>query len=192
VANAALGGAASVAGGGKFANGAITGSFGYLANFQGSAAAWAASVAGDGFIGSALSAIAGPLAGVIAAATPTSTAGPEEDEFNQFVVRGGEAKWQDLQNGTALTQNGFGFSVQTAPGVGIDELARGDSFPNASVSWATVQQLEAIPGVTVNFPTPGFGDYHGTVNIPDPPPPGIFNAISGVFNRTPNPYRVPR
>jgi len=35
VENAVLGGVASVAGGGKFANGAITGAFGYLFNYCG-------------------------------------------------------------------------------------------------------------------------------------------------------------
>jgi hypothetical protein len=52
VANATLGGAAAVAGGGKFANGAITGAFGYLFNaaagklIVGTAAAWGVGAAG--------------------------------------------------------------------------------------------------------------------------------------------------
>jgi hypothetical protein len=49
-----------------------------------------------------------------------------------------------------------------------------------------------IMGVTVNYPTQGFGDYHGTVNVPNPPPAGFFNVISGAFVQQPNPFQVPR
>lgn len=73
----------------------------------------------------------------------------------------------------------------------VDELARGGYFPNKQISVTTVQELQAIPGVNVNAPTPGYGDYHGTVNVPNPPPPGLFNAISGVFAQKSNPFPVP-
>ena len=111
---------------------------------------------------------------------------------NQWVVRGGAGSATSFQNGTQQGPNGFGFSVQTAPGVSVDELARGGSFPNNQISVSTTNQLQAIPGVTVNAPTPGFGTYHGTVNVPNPPSPGIFTTISGAFTQMPNPYVTPR
>jgi uncharacterized protein RhaS with RHS repeats len=131
------------------------------------------------------------LAGAALLATTTSTAGPDQDEV-QYVVRGGAGAVSSFQQGTNLTSNGYGFSVQTAPSVSINELARGGYFPNAQISVSTVQELQAIPGVTVNSPTPGFGDYHGTVNVPNPPPAGFFNVISGAFVPQPNPFQVPR
>lgn len=65
-------------------------------------------------------------------------------------------------------------------------------FPNAQISVTIVDKLQAIPEVTVNFPTPGFGDNHGTVNIPNPPPDGIFDDISNVFDQQSNSFPVPR
>jgi hypothetical protein len=127
---------------------------------------------------------------------PTSTASNDTCDppncGNQYVVRGGAGTPASFQNGTKLGPNGFGFSVQTAPGVSVDQLARGGSFPNNQISVSTTNALQAIPGVTVNAPTPGFGTYHGTVNVPNPPPPGMFNAISGAFTQQPNPYVTPR
>ena len=131
------------------------------------------------------------LAGGILAVSSTSTAGPERTDV-QYVVRGGEGKARDFERGTQLTANGFGFSVQTAPGVPVDELARGGEFPNRQISVSTVQELNAIPGVAVNFPTPGRGLYHGTVNVPNPPSPGFFGTISGAFRPTINPFPVAR
>jgi hypothetical protein len=83
----------------------------------------------------------------------------------QYVARGGVATPSQLRAGTRLTANGYGFSVQTAPGVPVDELARGGRFPNRRISITTVQELRAA-GVTVNFPTPGAGAHHGTVVVP--------------------------
>jgi RHS repeat-associated protein len=136
-------------------------------------------------------AVTGAVASIILLATTTSTAGPSEDEV-QYVVRGGAGAVSSFEQGTNLTSNGYGFSVQTAPSVSISELARGGYFPNAQISVSTVQELQAIPGVTVNSPTPGFGDYHGTFNVPNPPPAGFFNVISGAFVPQPNPFQVPR
>jgi hypothetical protein len=108
------------------------------------------------------------------------------------VVRGGEGAPWSFEKGTNLSQNGYGFSVQTAPNVSVDELARGGYFRNRQISVSTVDKLQAIPGVTVNSPTPGFGDYHGTVNVPNPPPAGLFDAIAGSFTQQPNPFPVRR
>jgi len=138
-------------------------------------------------VGAATSAVAG----AILLATTTSTVDRTQDEV-QYVVRAGAGAASTFEKGTALTTNGYGFSVQTAPRVSVDELARGGYFPNGQISVTTVQELQAIPGVIVNFPTPGRGDYHGTVNVPYPTPPGFFNVISGVFALRTNPFPVPR
>lgn len=146
----------------------------------------------------AVAAVPTVIAGGILAMTSTSVADATLcgngrcEQRQQYVVRGGEGKVEDFEKGTRLTPNGYGFSVQTLPGVGWEELARGGHFPNRSVSVTTVEKIQAIPGVTVNFPTPGFGEYHGTVNVPNPPPPGFFEAISGAFERRTNPYPNPR
>jgi hypothetical protein len=113
-------------------------------------------------------------------------------EQPQYVVRGGEGKARDFEKGTAMTQNGFGFSVQTAPGVIVEELARGGGYPNKQISVTTVDRLQSIPGVIVTTGTQGAGDYHGTVNIPYPARSGVFDSISGVFTPQPNPFPVPK
>jgi hypothetical protein len=126
--------------------------------------------------------------------TTTSTAGPDEDNGNpeQYVVRAGAAAANSLQAGTAHTSNGYGFSVQTAPGLSPDQLAAGapriEAYRQYSVT--TVSQLQRIPGVTVNA-TPGGGANHGTVNIPYPAPSGIFITISSQFQQRPNPFYKP-
>ena len=99
---------------------------------------------------------------------------------------------KSFQQGTRPGPNGFGFSVQTTPGISVDELARGGLFPNNRVSVSTVERLQSIPGVRVRFPTPGFGAYHGTVVLPAPPPSGLFEAITATFTQQPNPHVVPR
>jgi hypothetical protein len=108
----------------------------------------------------------------------------------QYVVRAGVATPTQLRAGTRLTANGYGFSVQMAPGVAVDELARGGRYPNRRISVSTVQQLRGA-GVTVHFPTPGAGAHHGTVVVPSPPPLGIFEGISSLFTQRLNPFPVP-
>src|SRR6267378_7190063 len=70
-----------------------------------------------------------------------------------------------------------GFSVQTAPGMSPEVLASGapriEKYGQYSVS--TVQLLNAIPGVNVSSTPGGGGLNHGTVTVPDPPPPGLFS-----------------
>lgn len=96
-----------------------------------------------------------------------------------------------------MTRNGFGFSVQTAPGLTIDELALGGMFPNSRISWTTVAMMQAISGVVVIFPTPGRGAFYGTVIVPNPPPHGLFDQLSALFRQkqihfpqNPNCYRI--
>ena len=90
-----------------------------------------------------------------------------------------------------MSKNGYGFSVQTAPGLSPNALAA--AAPNiaqyGSYSYTTVEQLESIPGLRVNYPTQGNGAYHGTVNLPNPPPAGLFATISSRFTAILNPYR---
>lgn len=80
---------------------------------------------------------------VILIATTRTTAGPEQDQV-QYVVRGGAGAARTFETGTALTSNGYGFSVQTAPKVSIDELVRGGYFSNAQISVSTLQELQGI------------------------------------------------
>lgn len=103
----------------------------------------------------------------------------------QFVVRGGIATVAQLEAGTRHSINGYGFSVQTAPGLSVYELARGGRFPNRQISVTTVEALREL-GVTINAPTPGAGDHHGTVIIPYPPPPGLFESLSRCFAQRSN------
>ncbi len=198
----AAGGLASVMTGGKFENGVVTAGFANLFNF------WQLALLSDA--GTAAAVRIGVVLGLMTAASetvPDATAtqpplgidskrglpqSDDDDDQQQYVVRGGVGAVQNFMTGTTLSQNGYGFSVQTAPGVSIDELARGGGIPNNQISVSTVGQLLQIPGVTVNAPTPGYGDYHGTVNLPYPPPPGIFDAIAAAFVRMPNPYPTPR
>lgn len=147
--------------------------------------------------GEAITVAAGTSFGTLTAAAaaalavlfyPSSTSAI--DQPVQYVVRGGEAKAWSIEQGTAWTVNGYGFSVQTKPNIPVSELARGGAFRHAQISVTRIEQLTAIPGVTVATGTPGRGAYHGTVNVPYPPPPGIFEALSGVFTQQPNPYRA--
>ena len=108
----------------------------------------------------------------------------------QYVVRAGLASVVQLRAGTRHTINGHGFSIQTAPHVTVDELARGGQFPNRQISVTTVRRLLDV-GVAVRFPTPGAGAYHGTAIVPDPVPSGLFEALNQAFTPHPNPFPVP-
>jgi hypothetical protein len=109
----------------------------------------------------------------------------------QFVVRAGVASASQLRTGTRHSVNGHGFSVQTAPGMQVDDLTRGGQFPNRLISVTTIAKLGTI-GITVNAPTPGAGAHHGTVVIPHIAPLGIFKAISRCFSQQTNPFITPR
>ena len=113
-------------------------------------------------------------------------------EADQYVVRAGIARPDNLIGGTtahrlipALT----GFSVQSAPGVLIEELARGGEFRNRQISVTTRNALR-WHGFDVVFPTPGRGAYHATVRAPNPLPPDSAELISGLFVQYPNPHPV--
>jgi len=119
---------------------------------------------------------------------------PKEDDrqLDAFVVRGGITSPKQLQSGVdehrsvpGLT----GFSVQSAPGTTIAELAAAGRFPNAQISVTTVRALRSIGVVVV--PSPGRG-YHNTAVTPKPLSDAQAKAISAVFKQLPNPAPVPR
>jgi RHS repeat-associated protein len=114
---------------------------------------------------------------------------PSEDAY---VVRGGVTTPKQLQAGTAEHRGvpGLtGFSVQSAPGMTIEQLAAAGQFPNSQISVTTVSQLDAI-GVRV-VPSPGRG-FHNTAVVPLPLPDKLAAEISAVFRQQRNPAPVKR
>jgi hypothetical protein len=108
----------------------------------------------------------------------------------QYVVRAGIAQPRTLIEGTAahrLVRGLYGFSVQSAPGVAVEELALAGRFPHVQISVTTVELLQAH-GFTVVFPTPGKGAYHATVRTPWPLALAGATLLSNLFTRRPNPY----
>jgi hypothetical protein len=115
------------------------------------------------------------------------------DEADQHVVRAGLARPANLIAGTTMHRmfpELTGFSVQSAPGISIEELARGGQFRNRQISVTTVGTLRRH-GFETAFPTPGRGAYHATVRVPDPLPPDIAALLSSLFVQCPNPHPVP-
>jgi hypothetical protein len=115
-----------------------------------------------------------------------------KNEADQYVVRGGLARPDNLIAGTTahrMISELTGFSVQSAPGVSIDELARAGQFRNRWVGVTTLRTLRRH-GFMIVFPTPGRGAYHATVRVPDPLPPDIAARLSALFVRYPNPHPV--
>ena len=107
-----------------------------------------------------------------------------------WVVRAGVATPQQLKNGVdehrrvpGLT----GFSVQSAPGKTIEELAAAGRFPNAQISVTTVDALLAVYVRVVKSPGEG---YHHTAVTEDPLMSPHAEAISAVFKQLPNPAQV--
>jgi hypothetical protein len=114
-------------------------------------------------------------------------------EADQYVVRAGIARPDNLIAGTTahrLLPELTGFSVQSAPGVSVEELARGGQFRNRQISVTTRNALQRH-GFAVVFPTPGRGAYHATVRAPDPLPPDTAVLLSSLFVQCPNPHPVP-
>lgn len=112
---------------------------------------------------------------------------------SDIVVRGGIATPQQLQRGIAEHARApglTGFSVQSAPGKTINELAAAGQFHNRQISVTTVEGLEDA-GRCLGFdirvvPSPGRG-FHNTVTTPNPLPTDLAKALSEVFRRMPNP-----
>jgi predicted TPR repeat methyltransferase len=110
----------------------------------------------------------------------------------QWVVRGGAASKEQLMNGVAehkAVPGLYGFSVQTAPGKTVEELARAGEFPHAKVSVTTLQALLAA-GVPV-VQSPGRGYHHTGVTQPKLDPVTAAK-LSALFTVMPNPAPVPK
>lgn len=107
----------------------------------------------------------------------------------QYVVRAGIAQPRSLIEGTAshrLVAGLCGFSVQSAPGVTVEELARAGRFPHSQISVTTVELLHEH-GFAVVFPTPGKGVYHATVRTPWPLSLATAMLLSNLFTQRRNP-----
>jgi hypothetical protein len=108
----------------------------------------------------------------------------------QFVVRAGLARPAVLVVGTTphrLVTGLSGFSVQSAAGMPVDELARAGRFPHPWISVITVA-ISRTHGFDLVFPTPGKGAYHANVRAPWPLPRESASLLSGLFVRRRNPY----
>ena len=112
----------------------------------------------------------------------------------QFVVRAGLAEASSLTAGTRPHRDipGLsGFSVQSAPGISVNDLARAGGFPHLQISVTTPDTLRRH-GFDLVFPTPGAGLYHATVRVQYPMPADVATQLSALFIQRPNPYPVPR
>ncbi|MBI4613834.1 MAG: RHS repeat protein [Planctomycetes bacterium] len=119
---------------------------------------------------------------------------PPREDPPIYVVRGGMATPENLQAGSAEHRGVpgvLGFSVQSAPGVSVEDLARAGRFPNVTISVTTVARLQAagaaVGVVILVVPSPGAG-YHATVTTPVPLSFELATALSCAFDRRPNPY----
>jgi hypothetical protein len=112
--------------------------------------------------------------------------------MDQYVVRAGLARPGNLISGTTPHRDipGLtGFSVQSAPGVSVCELARGGEFRNGWISVAKVSDLRRR-GFEIICPTPGKGLYHATCRVAYPLPMERAFLLSSLFIRRPNPHIV--
>jgi len=110
-----------------------------------------------------------------------------------YVVRAGIARPVDLIVGTKEHRDVpglIGFSVQSWPGVPIEELARAGRLPHLQISVTTVAALRQ-GGFEIVLSTPGKGDYHATVRARHPLPREAAVRLSLLFTRRRNPYPVP-
>ncbi len=108
----------------------------------------------------------------------------------QYVIRVGLAAPQNLMTGsTAIPGTNLSvFSVTTAPGMKVNQLAMVASYPNPQISYTTTNALSNI-GVPV-VPTPSANNpLHATAIVPVPLDPARAAQISGIFTRIPNPAK---
>jgi RHS repeat-associated protein len=115
-----------------------------------------------------------------------------DPDLDAFVVRGGVTTPQQLQRGVAehhAVPGLTGFSVQSAPGQTVEQLAAAGRFPNTQISVTTVRELQRI-GVPVR-PSPGQG-FHNTAVTPLPLSDSQAMQISDVFRQQPNPHPFKR
>ena len=124
---------------------------------------------------------------------------------SDWVVRAGAASADFLIRGYTehtRARGVFGFSVQSAPGKTVAELAHVGQFPNRQVSYATVGALQAAVqtlGYQIRLiRTPGVGFHHTLTVLYDASgamlqtlPRDAAIAISNTFQRIPNPFPYP-
>jgi hypothetical protein len=115
----------------------------------------------------------------------------KENEKCANVVRGGIATPRQIQDGVrehsgvpGLT----GFSVQSAPGKTIEELASAGQFKNAQISVTTDCMLKRIGVLLVK--SPGRSIYHNTAVTQVPLSNEQAAAIAAVFTTMPNPAQA--
>jgi hypothetical protein len=123
-----------------------------------------------------------------------------------WVVRAGEASAQSLMQGYAEHNHIpglYGFSVQYAPGLSLDDLALSGRFPNATVSFEDEAVLQAALtpiGYRIQLrSSPGMGHHHTFCVILDRNgialttlPAVVADVLTQTFQRMPNPHRVPK
>jgi hypothetical protein len=102
------------------------------------------------------------------------------------VVRGGRVSGETLHGGCGHHEGIFGFSVQTWPGMSIDELAKAGDVPHSRLAVTTVRALRAA-GCDV-VPTRGWGR-HATVQVPESWSVEDASKLVSLFEIMENPYR---
>lgn len=137
-------------------------------------------------------AAAGALRVLGLAASYLLLSGDSPKKPDQYVVRGGRATPQNLMDGsTSFPYKGktmSGFSVSSAPGVSVQDLAAAGNYKNGEISYTTTGKLEKL-GVPVT-PTPTSNNaLHATAGVNVPLDPAKAAAISAAFKRIPNPNR---
>ena len=108
----------------------------------------------------------------------------------QYVIRGGLASPQNLIAGSTLVPgtNLSGFSVTSALGMSVNQLAMAANYPNNQISYTTTAALGGV-GVPV-VPSPSTNNpLHATAVVPVPLDPTRAAQISGLFTRIPNPAK---
>lgn len=116
--------------------------------------------------------------------------GVPPDQKRVWVVRGGIATPEQLKDGVdehPHVRGLAGFSVQSAAGKTVEELAAAGQFRNGQISVTTVAEL-LTAGVPI-VKSPGKG-YHNTAKTENPLSDSHAQAISRVFKPRPNPAQV--
>ena len=122
-----------------------------------------------------------------------------------WVVRAGTASADFLIRGYTehtRARGVFGFSVQSAAGKTVEELAAAGQFPNRQISYTTLDTLQTAVqplGYRVDLvKTPGTGFHHTLTVLYDANgvmlhtlPRDAAVAISAAFQRMPNPFPTP-
>jgi hypothetical protein len=112
-----------------------------------------------------------------------------------WVVRGGTASADNLKKAAKLHPEVgvYGISVQYHPGATIEELARAGQFPHPKISVTAAEVLigagQAAGYEIALVDTPGPG-YHHDIQVPEPMPDDLAQALASVFTQQPNPAQV--